>query len=206
MSGDVVIYTSSTCGWAVRNYAALFEKGVAFTIVDVKASNETRIAFERQFPYGLTPGLRHGDATVWESLIINDYVDTTFEGRPLLPADPETKTLARQWLYHCDGVVFPALYKAMRDPTAHERLNDDIQKLASPAFLKTPPHPFWNGASELTLVDIAYHVLFKSLRVAALEAVQTPPWMKAWAERVATAPSIVRAEAFMASLRDTHAA
>lgn len=205
MSEEIVIYSSGTCGWAVRNYAALFEKGVAFELVNVKTSPEARNEFEGLFPYGLTPGFRHGDTLIWESLLINDYIEDQFAGVSLLPGTPSARARARQWLYHCDGVLFPLLYKAMRDESAQASLQSALDKLSSPAFLKEAPAPYWNG-EQIGLVDFAYHVLFKSLRVAAFKYIALPAWAQVWSEAVAEAPSVRKAEAFMASLRDTNAA
>ncbi len=205
MSEEIVIYSSGTCGWAVRNYAALYAKGLDFRLVNVKASNEARSEFERLFPYGLTPGLRHGDAVVWESLLINDYIEANFDGPALLPETPIERALARQWLFHCDGVLFPLLYRAMRDESVQSNLQHAIDQLSASAFLKAPPAPYWNGA-EIGLVDLGYHVFFKSLQIAAFNAITLPGWVQTWANAIALAPSVARAEAFMTSLRDTHAA
>src|SRR5690242_17476606 len=109
VADEIVIYSSATCGWAIRNYAALYEKGVSFNVVDVKTSTENRAAFLRYFPYALTPGLRHGETAVWDSVLINEYIDSAFPGVPLAPSDAVRRARARQWIYHCDNVLFAAL-------------------------------------------------------------------------------------------------
>lgn len=205
MTDEVLIYSSATCGWAVRNYAALYEKGVAFKVIDVKASVEARAEFVRDFPYALTPGLRHGAAIVWESRLINYYIDTAFPSPPLLPEQPAAEARARQWMHHCDAALFPVVYKALRAPEHMADLQRKLDQLGSPSFFKDAPSPYWGG-EKIGLVDLAYHVLFKSLAVAELQSIALAPWMKAWSDTIARAPSIVRAEALMASLRNPHAA
>ncbi|HVK80544.1 MAG TPA: glutathione S-transferase family protein, partial [Verrucomicrobiae bacterium] len=195
MADEVLIYSSATCGWAVRNYAALYEKGVPFKVLDTKNSADARAEFLRDFPYALTPGLRHGQTLVWESLLINEYIETAFPNPPLLPATHRARARARQWLHHCDAELFPALYKALRAPDQVPELQRKLDQLAGPSLFVGAPSPFWNGA-QIGLVDLAYHVLFKSLRVAGLETIVLPEWMKAWSETIAAAPSVVRAEAF----------
>ncbi|HRE42514.1 MAG TPA: glutathione S-transferase family protein [Terricaulis sp.] len=206
MADDVLIFTAATCGWAVRNYAVLYEKNVPFKAVDVKTSAAARAVFTSQFPYALTPGLQHGEVRVWESLLINEYLEEAFPHPPLLPDAVRPRARARQWLHHCDGVLFPALSGALRDSATAPKLQSALDQLSTPAFLAEAPAPFWSGAANLGLVDIAYHVFFKSLRTPGLEMIALPDWMRAWANAIAKAPSIERAEAFMASLRAPDAA
>lgn len=205
MTDEVLVYTSPTCGWAVRTYAALYEKGVAFRAIDVKNSAEAKAEFLRDFPYGLTPGVRHGKTSVWESLLINDYIEEAFPAPPLLPAAAAERARARQWLHHCDDVLFPALYKVLRAQEEPAALQRKLDQLSAPAFLNRTPAPYWAGAS-IGLVDFAYHVLFKSLRAPGLEKIAIPEWMSTWSDTIAAAPSVARAEAFMASLRSPSAA
>jgi glutathione S-transferase len=200
MADEVVIYSSATCGWAIRNYAALYEKGVPFNVLDVKTSTENRAVFLRYFPYALTPGLRHGETAVWDSVLINEYIDSVFSGVPLAPSDPAERARARQWIHHCDNVVFPALRAALKDPQALPDLQRKLDQLSLPSFLEEEPAPFWGG-TRIGLVDLAYHLLFKSLGVPGLEQVDVPGWMRAWAQAVAGAPSVIRAEGVLESMR-----
>ena len=205
MANEIVIYSSATCGWAIRNYAALYEKGVPFTVLDVKGSPENRAAFLRYFPYALTPGLRHGETAVWDSVLINEYIDSAFSGEPLAPPDPVKRAQARQWIYHCDNVLFPALRAALRDPQALPELQRKLDQLSLPSFQDEKPAPFWGGP-RIGLVDLAYHLLFKSLRVPGLEEVNVPGWMREWAQAIAGARSVIRAEGVLESMRGSHVA
>lgn len=200
---EFVVYTSATCGWAIRNYAALYEKGLTFRAVDVKrGGDEQRAAFLAEFPYGLTPGLRHHGLLVWESQRINDYIEEAFPDPPLMPDAPAARALARQWMHHCDHVLFPALYRALREPSEMAGLQREIDALSRPAFLVSLPAPFWSGP-RLGLVDISYSLFFSSLGTSGGDRITLPEWMRDWRAAIAAAPSIRRAEAFMASLKDT---
>lgn len=208
--GGVILYSSPTCGWAVRNYAALAEKGVPFEVIDVKrADAEATAAWRASSPYGKTPSLVHGKVAVWESQVINEYLDQAFPQTPLAPASPEARTLARLWIWHCDGVLFPLVYRLSGAQEEADRLAaaaalaDGIGALEHPAFGRDRLSPFWDG-ERLGLVDIAYQVLFETLdRVEdwARTPVTIPAWFQAWSAAVDAAPSIRSAKAVVAALR-----
>lgn len=205
-SGDapVVVFSSPRCGWAVRTYAALIEKGVPFEVIDVKAvANERLHAWRRCSPYGRTPALRHGDVGVWESVCINEYIDSTFGGETLAPSSSRDQALARLWIHHCDQVLFPlvnCLARAGADerPALSQIVTDSILALEQPAFDHKRIAPFWGGR-RIGLVDIAYQVLFTTLdRGPAIwggEAVDVPMWFMNWSLTVGAAPSVVKAQA-----------
>ena len=184
----------------MRNYALLFEKGLSFQALDVKQGGEgDRKAFLQTFPYGLTPGLRHGDALVWESQRINDYLEDAFPQPALLPDTPGERARARQWMHHCDHTLFPALYRNVRSNDGTSDLQSGIDQLSHPAFGGGSMSPYWGG-SKLGLVDINYHLLFQSLSVSQPVDVHLPQWMQDWSAAVGKAPSIVKAREFMVSL------
>ena len=73
---EVTIYTSRTCGWAVRNYAALVEKGIEFDTVPAKGDDGEKLtAFLALTPYGKTPVLTYEGTAVFESSLINEFIN-----------------------------------------------------------------------------------------------------------------------------------
>lgn len=88
---DVTLYHAlpSLCSQKVR--LALAEKGVDYDarLVDIGPSMENYEPwYVRLNPRAVVPTLRHGDRVVTDSARIVRYIDATFPGPALLPADP----------------------------------------------------------------------------------------------------------------------
>lgn len=100
---DVEIYgpAFSTYVWSTR--MALYEKDV-----DVKLTGHMPNSPDQQkvHPFGKAPAFRHGDFTLYETAAILEYIDEVFEGRSLVPADPQERARMRQWM----GVLSAYLY------------------------------------------------------------------------------------------------
>lgn len=201
-SAEVVVYTSPTCGWAVRAYAVLIEKQAPFRLVDVKTGDEATLAVWRAAsPYARTPAIRHGSSTsVWESWAIAAYLDDVFPEPRLGAAHAAEQALADLWMWHCDREIFPlvtALARASADERVERRaaLEAALSRLEHPAFDAARIAPFWNG-DRLGLVDIGYQVLFDTLARSNEWAggdIAAPSWFQAWAGVVAAHPSIAAA-------------
>lgn len=208
---EVIVYTSATCGWALRVYAVLVEKGAPFRLVDVKSAGpEDRAAWRAASPYGRTPAIRHGDVAVWESWAISAYLDRAFPQPALGARDAREQALADLWMWHADREIFPLIQTAARlrsDDGARlaalEVVEQALAQLDHPAFGRLRISPFWSG-HQLGLVDIGYQVLFDTLRRApdwAGRALATPAWFDDWAEAVGVHPAIVRASDLAFGLR-----
>ena len=84
--------------YAFSAFVALEEKGVRFDSVEVSlgdAEHKTR-AFAERFITGRIPAIVHDGFGLAESSAIAEYVDETFDGPRLFPADPHERARARQ--------------------------------------------------------------------------------------------------------------
>jgi glutathione S-transferase len=83
VSTMMVLYSGTTCPFSHRCRFVLFEKGMDFEIRDVDLfSKPEEIAVMN--PYGQVPILVERDLILYESNIINEYIDERF---PASPAD-----------------------------------------------------------------------------------------------------------------------
>ncbi len=83
----MVLYSGTTCPYSHRCRFVLFEKGMDFEIRDVDLySKPEEIAAMN--PYGQVPILVERDLILYESNIINEYIDERFPHPQLMPGDP----------------------------------------------------------------------------------------------------------------------
>jgi len=81
------------------------EKGVDYELVPTRPGETAPLN-----PLGKIPMMKHGDFALFESPAIARYIDRSFAGPPLWPADPKASSLCDQWLsVVCDLVVRSAL-------------------------------------------------------------------------------------------------
>src|SRR5436189_6066524 len=87
----MVLYSGTTCPFSHRCRFVLFEKGMDFEIRDVDLYNKPEDILVMN-PYGQVPILVERDLILYESNIINEYIDERFPHPQLMPADPLMST------------------------------------------------------------------------------------------------------------------
>lgn len=88
---------NSPAGRRVR--IALLEKGLDAEIRwhNLATMDQKRPAYLQLNPSGLVPTLVHGERVVFESNVINEYLDAAFPQPRLVPADPWQQAQMRMW-------------------------------------------------------------------------------------------------------------
>jgi glutathione S-transferase len=83
-------------------------------------------------PYGKVPVLLDGDGVIYESAIINEYLEEKYPQVPLMPKEPLLKARARIWIDFCNTRVQDAASRIThgREPEkAKERLREYLTTL-----------------------------------------------------------------------------
>src|SRR5574338_1327523 len=101
----MVLYSGTTCPFSQRCRFVLFEKCMDFEIRDVDLYNKPE-DISIMNPYGQVPILVERDLILYESNIINEYIDERFPHPQLMPADPVMRARARLFLFNFEVELF----------------------------------------------------------------------------------------------------
>lgn len=96
---QLVLYDGPASPCCRRCRITMLEKGLAWDTVHVNIGHLEQRSPEylRLNPNGLVPTLRHGTRVLFESGVINDYLEAQFPEVPLMPKDAHDIARVRQW-------------------------------------------------------------------------------------------------------------
>jgi glutathione S-transferase len=167
---QIQLYSSVLCPFAHRVRLTLLEKGIPFESIEIDPQNKPANFIEIS-PYGKVPVLKHSDNHVWESAIVNEYLEEVFPDPPLLPTDPMQRAQARIWINFADTRLFATTGKLLysRDPqpptTLLTELTEHLLFMEHQGVRKIPTSgSYWLG-TELSLVDLTFYPWFEQLAV-----------------------------------------
>lgn len=200
---DVEIISSATCPFAQRTRMALIEKGIDFDLTAIDLNDKPDWFLEIS-PYGKVPVLRHGGAVVFESAVINEYLEEVFPERPLLPRDPVRRAHARIWIDFANVRFTPHVYKLMLAQEADaqafqaERLTNALLMMEHEGLGKLGDGSYWLG-DDISLVDLTFLPHMQRLGVLAhYRDFQIPEecvLLKAWLQLMCQRPSVMEGSA-----------
>jgi glutathione S-transferase len=168
----------------------LHEKGIDFDVHEVDLSNKSE-EFLKVSPYGKVPVLRVNGTSLYESNIVNEYLDEVYASPRLMPEDPEERALVRSWMAFADDYFFPSIFRVRvglqrgysegEIEEAKEKLYDALTRLEH----QLEGRQYLMG--DYTLADIAHAGNFHRLLVLAKSGefpLHKYPNVMAWMERV----------------------
>jgi glutathione S-transferase len=123
---SLILYGAAASPCVRRVVITLLEKKLAFDWVEVDLANmeQRSPAYLTLNPNGFVPTLCHGNRVIYESGVINEYLDEQFPEKPLLPSEPYERAQARMWL-----AAELAMAKTFR-PIMYQRLLAPIQHVS----------------------------------------------------------------------------
>jgi glutathione S-transferase len=185
-----MLYSTQRCPYARRTRIVLHEKRIEFDIYEVDLKNKSK-AFLRISPYGKVPVFVVNGTSLYESNIINEYLDEVYEGPQLMPNNPQQRALTRTWMAFANEYFFPPIYRAYMGYEwgfSEEQVQEALNRLGK-ALLQIE-HQLENRqhlVGAYTLADIAHAGAFPSLRELANRRdvpLEQYPNVTAWVEQL----------------------
>ena len=161
------------CPFVQRSVITLLEKGIDFDIryIDLAEPPEWFLLIS---PLGKVPVLKVADEVLFESAVINDYLD---EVNPpsLHPADPLAKAQNRAWIEFTSSLIIDQYQLMIADSeqdykSAEQAIQLKLKQLES----KLQTAPYFNG-EEFSLVDAAIAPVF--MRFEMLDRWHDMKWL-----------------------------
>ncbi|MFN7835988.1 MAG: glutathione S-transferase N-terminal domain-containing protein [Burkholderiaceae bacterium] len=189
----MVLYSGTTCPFSQRCRFVLFEKGMDFEIKDVDLYNKPD-DLAVMTPYGQVPILVERDLILYESNIINEYIDERFPHPQLMPADPIMRARARLFLFNFERELFAhvCVLEKAGNPKAMDKARQSMREQLtqlSPIFIK---NKFMLG-EEFSMLDVALAPLLWRLDHYGIELSKTAAPLMKYAERIFSKPAFIEA-------------
>lgn len=195
---DLTLISHPLCPFVQRAAILLLEKGVAFERIDVDLSAKPDW-FLALSPTGKVPVLKvrqpdGSDATLFESVVICEYLNETQGGAPMYPQDALARARHRAWIEFASATQTEGwLFLHAVDPaTADQRraaFRDKLRKLEE----ELVEGPYFAGA-DFGMVDAVFAPMFRYFGIivpaAARPIFDGLPRVNAWRAALTERPSV----------------
>lgn len=188
----MILYSGTACPFSQRCRIVLYEKGMDFEIKDVDL-HEKPGDIAAMNPYNRVPILVERDLTLYESNIINEYIDERFPHPQLMPADPVMRARARLFLHNFENDLFsyiPDLEKGTQKIADKARVvvRDNLTQIA-PIFAKQK----YMLGEEYSMLDVAIAPLLWRLEHYGIALPKSATPILKYAERLFARPAFIEA-------------
>ena len=175
----IELITAEVCPYAQRTHMCLLEKGLGFERREVDLHDKPGWFLEVS-PYAKVPVLKDGDTRVFESAIINEYLEDAYPEPRLLPASAAGKAEARIWIDFDNAKLVTTQYRMLLSDSEERRrelageMTDLLCYLGKEGLADHRDGPYWFGA-DISLVDLSLYPHFERfLRARALPGCRDP--------------------------------
>ena len=190
----MTLYSGITCPFSHRCRFVLFEKGMDFEIKDVDIFNKPEDLAVMN-PYNQVPVLVERDLILYESNIINEYIDERFPHPQLMPGDPVMRGRGRLVLFRMEKELF-SLVHVLENPNstnkemakAREAIGNGLTMLA-PAFTKNK----YILGDDFSMIDVALSPLLWRLDHYDIKLGKSAAPLLKSAERIFQRPAFTEA-------------
>ncbi len=192
MSQKLELISFKLCPFVQRAVIVLKNKNVDFDITYIDLNNPPAW-FKEISPLGQVPVLKVGDDVLFESSVIQEYVDEVTPPS-LHPADPLVKAKNRSWIAF-GGQLNEILFKMIRaeDHEQFSQLKEQMHNLLTRLEEAHSGHNFFNS-DDFCLIDAAFAPLFMRLNIISnacdVTFMDGLPKMQAWSQTLLERPCV----------------
>ncbi len=167
----IKFYQAEVCPFAQRTFMCLLEKNLEFEHIEIDLGNKPDW-FDDISPYSKVPVLKDENILVYESTIINEYLEDLHPEPALMPDHPGERANARIWIDFDNVKFIPAFYRVLLEQNLSKRqqivdqLTDHLKFFEKNGFSSDWKGPYWLG-KQFSLVDLAIYPHFE--RIGVLE-------------------------------------
>ena len=195
----IILYDAIPSSNSDRVKIALHEKGLAYERVtlDLAKKEQKRPEFLKLNPYGKVPVINDNGQILFESCIINEYLDEQYPNPPLMPKDPYLRGRGRVLVDYALNYLHEP-YWALRGEMLKKESERNIAIMEEKRHILRNLLQYLKEAlgdksyflNEISLTDI--DVLPHFLRMESYDALPTPslPRISAWLKKIKERPSI----------------
>jgi len=181
-----------TCPFVQRAVITLKHKKIDFEITFIDLADPPDWFLELS-PLGKVPVLKVDDEVLFESAVINEYLDE-ITGGELQPRDPLARAKNRAWIEFASNMLGNLyMMKMSKDEERYNKYRDLLVSQLQRVEKRLGDGPWFNG-EDFSLADTAFAPLFRQNSVAddqlsVLDPV-TMPRTNAWAQRLLALPEV----------------
>jgi glutathione S-transferase len=197
MTQKLTLISHKLCPYVQRAVIALTEKGVSFERIDIDLANKPDW-FLKISPLGKVPVLlvetKDGEAALFESNVICEYIEDTQDGAKLHPQDSLERARHRAWM-EFGSTILSELWglETTGDPAVFETRRKAVAAKFAQVEKTLGAEPFFAG-KDFSLVDAVFAPIFRYFDVfdelIDLSVFTDTPKVRAWRKALAQRVSV----------------
>jgi len=138
-------------------------------------------------PYAKVPVLVDGDGVVYESAIVNEYLEEKYPAIRLLPTDQLRRAKARIWIDFFNTRIHPAAHDITHDKNP-ERAKEQMAKHLATLDQRMAGKRYMLG--EFSLADVTFIPFYTRRQRYGVTIDDTLPNLKRWGEELISRPAV----------------
>jgi len=186
------LISHKTCPFVQRAVITLKHKNIDFDITYIDLA-EPPDWFLELSPLAKVPVLKVDDEVLFESAVINEYLDEITGGK-LQPGEPLARAKNRAWIEFASNMLGNLyMMKMSKDEDRYNKYHDLLVSQFHRVEKRLGDGPWFNG-EEFSLADTAFAPLFRQNSVAdnqlSVLDPESMPRVAAWAQRLLALPEV----------------